>query len=237
MITCANQKGGVGKTCTAVHLATGLCLSGKKTRLLDLDTQRNSILCLSKDCRRVPDEELDEPITEGWEIYRSLEGVEVLAPAVLAPEQPPTLSGLERAIAWGGDLSHVIIDCPPSLEGWTAAALEICDHILVPLQCEFLAMQGLASVLASIPKDRSGRNKAKLHILPVMQEPDKNIHQEILAEVRKHLPTESCVTWIPRDPALSEASSFGLSLFAFRSRAVGARAYAKLVREVIDGWT
>ena len=225
VIACANQKGGVGKTTTATHLAIGLHRAGRQTRLLDLDPQQNAILCLSQDLK-------EEPGTQeiaGWRKYGATEGLEILKPMGI-----PTPSSLKLACSAGNQIEFVVIDCPPSLEQGTEQALEVADLILIPLQCEFLAMQGLAQILARV--QALARNP-RVRVLPVMLESEKRIHQEVLEELRSHLPGQVCETWIPRDPNLSEASSFGVSLFTHGPRAVGAQAYAKLVREVSHGWT
>jgi chromosome partitioning protein len=225
VIACANQKGGVGKTTTATHLAIGLHRAGRRTRLLDLDPQENAILCLSQDLQ----ESKGAMAIPGWKSYRATEGLEILK-----PQGAPTSSSLKRACAEDQDLEYVIIDCPPSLERGTGQALEAAHFILIPLQCEFLAMQGLAQILTRV---QGLTQDPQIWVLPVMLESEKNIHQEVLEELRAHLPDQICQTWIPRDPYLSEASSFGVSLFTHGPRAVGAQAYAKLVREVCHGWT
>ncbi len=225
VIACANQKGGVGKTTTATHLAIGLHRSGCRTRLLDMDPQENAILCLSQDLQ----EESDKQRIPGWKCYRAAEGLEILK-----PETAPTTSSLHRACTEGDAIDYVIIDCPPSLEKGTGQALEAAHFILIPLQCEFLAMQGLAQILTRV---NGLAGDPVVYVLPVMLESEKHIHQEVLEELRAHLPGKVCETWIPRDPFLSEASSYGVSLFTHGPRAVGAQAYAKLVREVCHGWT
>lgn len=229
VIACANQKGGVGKTTTATHLAVGLHRAGHRTRLLDLDPQQNAILCLSQNLEEeASSEDVSEEIP-GWKGYKATEGLKILKPT-----GAPTRASLAKACSKGSPIDFVVMDCPPSLEQGTEQALDVADLILIPLQCEFLAMQGLAQILARV--QALARNP-QVRVLPVMLEPEKHIHQEVLEELRSHLPGQVCETWIPRDPFLSEASSFGVSLFTHGPRAVGAQAYAKLVREVSHGWT
>ena len=153
---------------------------------------------------------------------------------ILITATAPTSTSLDLACQKEEGLEFVIIDCPPSLERGTGQALDAAHIILIPLQCEFLAMQGLAQILTRVEGLKQG---PMIRVLPVMLESEKNIHQEVLEELRSHLPDQVCKTWIPRDPFLSEASSFGVSLFTHGPRAVGAQAYAKLVREVCHGWT
>ncbi|MFQ5505068.1 MAG: ParA family protein [Planctomycetota bacterium] len=228
LITCANQKGGVGKTTTAVHLATGLMRTGARVTLLDLDTQENSILCLCKNLE-------DPPLASlpGWLRRSSSEGLGLLCPS----RSTPSIRHLSGALDSLSDQNFVVLDCPPSLRGWTLGALRLAEHVLVPLQCEFLAIRGLTQVLSVIEEQQRIGRAGLIHVLPVMVEPSKGIHQEVLRELRELLPALGCRTWIPRDAVVSEASSHGLSLFSYRPRAVATRAYAKLVREVRDGWT
>ncbi len=225
-IACANQKGGVGKTTTAVHLAVALRRAGHQVQLVDLDPQRNAQLCLSGDAKTgersggtLPTW-TQEPCTEA----------EVWIPRAAGG----SLEDLDASPA-----DYRIIDCPPSLDGWTRHALEQAHHVLIPLQCEFLAMEGLARILARVAAlaNRPSSRPAQVHVLPVMLEADSRIHQDILEELSTHLPTQTCTSWVPRDPLFSEAASFGLSLFKYNVRSFGTRSYAKLAREVRDGWT
>ncbi len=129
----------------------------------------------------------------------------------------------------------MIFDCAPSLGSWTPQAIAAATDVCVPLQCEFLSMQGLAQMLHLFEKSRTSI-QAGLHILPVMYEEEKPLHKEVVEEVRNLFPESLCKTKIPRDPLFSEASSYGLSLFQHHPRSMGCTAYANLIREVIDGW-
>lgn len=172
-----------------------------------------------------------------WLRWPACREVDVFSPV---PDAEADLSGvLASASDDGADAyEFTILDCPPSLEAWTSAALQASDHVLVPLQCEFLAMEGLAQIIGRIqatpPKPGARRS---IHVLPVMLEGASTMHQDILADVWRHLPDDCCHTWIPRDAGFAEASSFGRSLFSQNIKSIGARAYAKLAREVQDGWT
>lgn len=233
VLACANQKGGVGKTTTAVHLAVGLRSTGKEVFLFDLDPQGNASLCLETDESSESRERiLQAKSGERWRVRSGEGGVHLLQPLF-----PPSAQAL--GVAWEQlrKRGYAVLDCPPSLAGWTENALQLAQHIVVPLQCEFLAMQGLAQILARIAKHEAESGHKKVHILPVMFEPDKDFHQEILKDVRENLPDQLCQSWVPRDPLFSEASSHGRTLFRYHARAIGARAYARLVREVSHGWT
>ncbi|MCB9880630.1 MAG: ParA family protein [Planctomycetes bacterium] len=221
MIACANQKGGVGKTTTAVHLAVALRRAGRRVRLIDLDPQRNAVLSLCEE------EQDAAPEGAGWWVWSACREVELWSPAKRDAELPAS-----------PDFDYVILDCPPNLDGGTQRALEASDHVLVPLQCEFLAMEGLTQILGRVQNTKpKGDVLRHVHVLPVMLEPASTLHQDILEDVWKHLSDRICDTWIPRDPGFSEASSFGRSLFSQNIKSIGARAYAKLAREVEDGWT
>ncbi len=220
VIACANQKGGVGKTTTAVHLAVGLRRAGRRVRLIDLDPQRNAVLSLCE-------EDQDATSNGAWWVWSSCSEVELWSPAERSADLPAS-----------PDFDYVVLDCPPNLENSTQRALEASDHVLVPLQCEFLAMEGLTQILARVRATKpKGDARRTVHVLPVMLEPGSGLHQDILEDVWRHLADNICRTWIPRDPAFSEASSYGRSLFSQNIRSIGARAYAKLAREVEDGWT
>lgn len=226
VLTCANQKGGVGKTTTAVHLAVALERAGRRVRLLDLDAQRNAVLSLCEE-----DVDPEDSSSGKWLHWPACREVEVWSPKVEGSED------LREALAHE-DLEFVVVDCPPSLDERTQSALSQADHVLVPLQCEFLAMEGLAQILGKIAATPDKADRARrVHVLPVMLESSSPMHQDILADVWRHLPEDCCHTWIPRDPGFAEASSFGRSLFSQNIKSIGARAYAKLAREVQDGWT
>jgi len=235
VIACANQKGGVGKTTTAVHLAAGLARLGRVVALIDLDEQVNAVLCLCPSFER----ESDAP--RGWVRWRATESVAVYSQDAGAPGGQRTFDEPFRVRdefrdETGAAYEVIILDCPPTLGPRTRAAIDSSDHVLIPLQCEFLALQGLARILASTDNGRSAKPD-RVHIVPVMYEPDKRVHREIIAELDQHMPNRNPSLWIPRDPAIGEAASHGMSLFTYRPRSVAARAYTKLVREVENGWT
>ena len=214
VIPCANQKGGVGKTTTAVHLAVALQRAGRRVRIVDLDRQRNAVLSLCGE-DQAPERQGD------WLRWPGSREVEVWSPAHADADLGQAREGVE----------YLVLDCPPSLEGWTARALQLADHVLIPLQCEFLAMEGLTQIL------RAANGSARVHVLPVMLEANSTMHQDILEDLQEHLGTETSASWIPRDPLFSEASSHGRSLFDYNLSSMGARAYGKLAREVLDGWS
>ncbi len=233
ILACANQKGGVGKTTTAVHLAVGLRVTSAPVYLFDLDPQGNASLCLDAETEGQQSNRILQSKDGGrWRVRRGEAGVRVLHPLFA-----PSASGLAAAWQELGGQGFAVLDCPPSLAGWTESALALAQDIVVPLQCEFLAMQGLAQILSRIAKYEAKAGSKQVRILPVMFEPDKDFHQEILRDVRENLPGQLCQTWVPRDPLFSEASSHGQTLFQYQARSIGARAYARLIREVTHGWS
>jgi len=231
IIACANQKGGVAKTTTAIHVAVALRRIGKTVALFDLDLQGNATLCLVQELGRSRIRKLGE---EGnrWKSAEGEGGLEILQPLFKASRD-----SLTQAIRALGDMDYIVLDCPPSLTGWSSLALSAARHVLIPLQCDFLAMQGLAQILKRIQEHAARDQRLEAHVLPVMVEPEKQFQQEILADVRENLPAELCQVWIPRDPQFGEAASHGLSLFRYNARSAGARSYANLLRELRHGWT
>ena len=241
-----NQKGGVGKTTTAVNLATGLALADHPTLLVDLDPQGNATSGLG-----VPKTDLYPTI------YHVLLGSEPMVKAVL----PTALShlrllpsdidlvgaeielvGIEQresrlkgALATAGDQGWIIIDCPPSLGLLTINALVAADSVIVPLQCEFYALEGLTHLLKTIKLVRERLNPT-LHIggiVLTMFDGRTSMAVQIREEVHRYFPGEIFETVIPRNVRLSEAPSHGKPVMLHDLRSSGAIAYLELTREVL----
>jgi chromosome partitioning protein len=215
-----------------VHLAVGLRSTGRAVFLFDLDPQGNASLCLDAEDQGAGSERiLQSADGERWRVRQGESGVRLLHP-LFAPHP----ESLRRAWQQLGQRGCAVLDCPPSLAGWTELALQLAEDIVIPLQCEFLALQGLAQILSRIEKHKTQSGDKRVRILPVMFEPDKEFQQEILSDVRENLPEQLSQTWVPRDPLFSEASSHGQTLYRYQARAVGARAYARLARELAHEW-
>ncbi len=242
---CANQKGGVGKTTTVVNLATYLALSGDRVVVIDLDPQGNATsgLGLEKsDVERsvydafVGSLELADLVQptgiDGLSIIPSsigLAGAEVeLAPLA---QRERRLARLIAPIAAAHD--HVLIDCPPSLGLLTVNALTAADAVLVPIQCEYYALEGLTQLIATISlvRDHLNPSLAVSGVVMTMYDARTNLSGEVVAEVRRHLPDLVFRTIIPRSVRLSEAPSHGLPIALYRGDSKGAQAYASLAEE------
>ena len=242
ILCVANQKGGVGKTTTAVNLAVALAKSGARTLLVDLDPQCNATGGLGlRPAERHPlvsrqplKESLAETATPGLEVLpgsRNFQDIESLASG---EGQSATL----RQHLAGGLTSYdfVLIDCPPSLGQLTRVALANSNEVLMPIQCEYFAMEGLTQmieVIRQVMTEKPGRLKFG-GILLTMYDHTLELTKEVDDEVRDFFGEIVFRTVIPRDVAVSEAPSHALSVLDYAPRARGSRAYAQLCMEVLE---
>jgi chromosome partitioning protein len=253
ILTLANQKGGVGKTTTAINLATALAAIGERVLIIDLDPQGNAStgLGISRNDRSVSSYDLlvgEATIAEAA-IQTSVPNVAIVASTM-------DLLGVELTIAGQSDrafklrnalkqltelrmgdkpVSYVLIDCPPSLNLLTVNSLVAADAVLVPLQCEFFALEGLSQLLQTIEQIRSTLNP-RLSIQGVvmtMFDKRNNLSEQVLADVRSEMGDLVYETVIPRNVRLSEAPSYGKPALLYDLKCAGSQAYLRLATEVI----
>jgi chromosome partitioning protein len=243
---CTNQKGGVGKTTTVINLAAYLALSGTSTLVIDLDPQGNATSGLGVDRRKldhsVYDALLDRIPLGDLAVGTEIEGLE------LVPSNP-ALSGAEvelvgvpsrerRLAASLGELngrySRVLVDCPPSLGLLTVNALTAADGVLIPIQTEYYALEGLSQLVNTIRLVREGLNP-RLEIdgvLLTMFDARTKLSAQVAAEVRRHMNGTVYDTVVPRSVRLAEAPSHGMPIALYDPASRGAAAYRKLAGEV-----
>lgn len=244
-IACANQKGGVGKTTTVVNLATYLALAGDRILVVDLDPQGNASSGLGVD-KNVAGPSIYEAIVgaarlEDLVVSTAVAGLDLVPSAIALAgaevelvEMPAREHRLRDAIGQvAANYEYVIFDCPPSLGLLTVNALTAANSVLVPIQCEYYALEGLGQLLATIQRVRENLNP-KLVLkgaVLTMFDARTNLSNEVVAEVRRFLGTAVYKTVIPRSVRLSEAPSHGLPIALYSPDSRGAEAYRDLAGE------
>jgi chromosome partitioning protein len=251
VLVVANQKGGVGKTTTAINLGTALAAVGEQALVIDLDPQGNAStgLGITRADRKLS-------------AYDVLMGQVPLAEAIVATRIPGLfilpatvdLSGaelelyterdrnyrlrtaLEQFAATGTKVSYVLIDCPPALSLLTVNAMAAAHAVVVPLQCEFFALEGLSMLLKTIERVRNGLNpNLEIQgIILTMFDKRNNLSDQVASDVRAHLGDKVYQTVIPRNVRISEAPSHGLPALVYDLRCPGSQAYIRLASELIQ---
>ena len=243
IICIANQKGGVGKTTTAVNLAVGLARAGERTLLIDLDPQCNATSGLGQQPATSHPLLLEKPLSESlletkWENLDTLPGSRSFVDVDRLERGAESNSAILRQHLDAGmaAFDFVLIDCPPSLGQLTQAALGASTEVLMPIQCEFYAMEGLTQMIHVI-RDIMQQGKGKLTfggILLTMYDPTLELTHEVDSEVREFFGDIVFDTVIPRDVSVSEAPSHGVSVMDYAPRSRGCRAYLELCMEVLE---
>jgi chromosome partitioning protein len=255
VLAIANQKGGVGKTTTAINLGTALAAIGERVLIIDLDPQGNASTGLGIDRRNRTTSTYD--VLAGDAPLREAITTTAVPRLWIAPSTMD-LSGLELEIGQArdrayrlrnatsavntdktvgnGDFTYVLVDCPPSLNLLTVNAMAAANAILVPLQCEFFALEGLSQLLQTVEQVKSTLNpELTIHgIVLTMFDARNNLSNQVVADVREFMGKKVYDTIIPRNVRVSEAPSYGKPVLVYDLKCVGSEAYLRLATEIIQ---
>lgn len=249
IITIANQKGGVGKTTTAINLATALAAIGERVLIVDLDPQGNASTGLGID-RKSRERSTYDLLVGNFSVQEV--AMPTAVPHLSIAASTMDLLGIEMEIGRENDrvfrlkkalqaedanlYDYILIDCPPSFNLLTMNALAAAQSVLVPLQCEFFALEGLSQLLETVDQVRRTVNPGLdiQGIVLTMFDSRNNLAQQVVSDVREHLGDKVYHTLIPRNVRVSEAPSYGKPAILYDLKCAGSQAYLQLASEVIQ---
>jgi len=248
VIAIANQKGGVGKTTTSINLTTAIAASGHKTLMIDLDPQGNASSGLgfykSQEKGTIYEVLRGDLTVKSCLYHTAIPGLDILT-------STPDLAAIEQELAYkenkqyilkkcldkvSSNYEYIIIDCPPSLGLLTVNALTAADHVIVPLQCEYFALEGMSQLFKSISRIQELLNPQlnMAGIVLTMYDRRNQFCEQIAKEVEEYFGDKVFKTRIPRTAKISESPSHGLPVVLYDIRNIGAIAYLKFAREVLN---
>jgi chromosome partitioning protein len=260
VLSLANQKGGVGKTTTAINLGTALAAIGERVLVVDLDPQGNASTGLGIDRKARKRSTFDVLVGES-DLQDTI--LETAVPGLHIAPSTLDLSGLELSLAtqkdrayrlrdaigklsrpsrgpdgklMGDGYSYILVDCPPSLNLLTINAMAASDAVLVPLQCEFFALEGLSQLLKTVEQVKVNLNPSlTIHgVVLTMYDARNNLSDQVVADVRQFMGKKVFETVIPRNVRVSEAPSYGKPVLLYDLKCVGSQAYLKLASEIVQ---
>lgn len=248
IIAIANQKGGVGKTTTSINLAASLAEKGKKVLVIDMDPQGNTTSGFGVDKNNL-DNTIYELILGECSVHESIiknviDNVSVIPSNVNLAAAEIELIGvdkkeyiLKKEIDWVKDsYDYIMIDCPPSLSMLTVNAMTTANSVLVPIQCEYYALEGLSQLIhtVNLVKERLNPSLAMEGVVFTMYDSRTNLSAQVVENVKEHFHQKVFNTLIPRNIRLAEAPSYGMPICMYDPKSSGAESYRNLAEEVIN---
>lgn len=249
VVSIVNQKGGVGKTTTAVNLAAGLALAERTTLLVDMDPQANATMSLGirpeeldlavYDVLKDPDVVREAIRPSGIANLKILpSNADLVAAEIELVEDGNRVSRLERALSKvKGEFAYVIVDCPPSLGILTVNSICASDSLLIPMQCEYFSLEGLSRTLEAVRvlRERTGRRLEIAGLLLTMTDTRTKLSSEVASEVRRHFDSSVFSTVIPRNIRVAEAPGHGKPVLHYDINSRGSKAFLSLTEEFLTG--